>query len=119
MQHPPHTPALRRLRAALRLVPPGPHRRFPPELREELAAYVRERLACGVSRAMVASELGVSAPTVSRLGARPAMQALVPVRIVGDHKRPQALVTVRGPCGLVIEGLDVVGVAALLKEVAT
>jgi transposase-like protein len=118
MQNPTQPHALRRLRASLRLVPPGPRRRFPPELRAELAVYARERLAQGVSQARVASELGVSAPTVARLGGRAAPRALVPVRVVEDDAPPRVAITVRGPCGLVIEGLDVAGVAALLREVS-
>lgn len=118
MQNPPPTPALRRLRAALRVAPPGPRRRFPPALRDEMASYVRERLAHGASQAQVAAELGVSAPTVARLGARTATRALVPVRVVEPQEPPRATVTVRGPYGFVIEGLDVAGVAALLKAVS-
>lgn len=118
MQKPPPSPTLRRLRAALRVAPPGPRRRFPPALREEMASYIRERLAQGASKTHVAAELGVSAPTVARLGARPATRALVPVRVVEEQEPARWTVTVRGPYGLVIEGLDVRGVAALLKAVS-
>lgn len=118
MQNPPPSPALRRLRAALRVAPPGPRRRFPPALRQEMASYVRERLAQGASKTQVAAELGVSGPTVARLEARTATPALVPVRVVEEQEPARGTVTVRGPYGLVIEGLDVAGVAALLRAVS-
>ena len=106
----------------------GPQRRYPTKLRREIASYARVRLAQGVARATVCEELGVSSPTVVRIlseaetrrsgaATREAVAgspAIRPVRVVAEAIDSRRLV-VRGPGGVVVEGLDLAGVVSVLR----
>ena len=109
----PKNTEVRQVRAALAQLP-SQGRRFPPEVRAAVERYARRRTAEGATNLAVARELGVSAPTISRALARQS-RMFVPVRVVPEAAAP---VIVRGPCGVVIEGLDVAGVAKLLVELS-
>jgi phytoene dehydrogenase-like protein len=115
-----------RIRAAVDRLTQGPQRRYPGRLRRQIADYAQVRMAAGASRALVVGELGVSDPTLSRLLADEAPRPrLRPVRVVADPgpATPQgaaasAMLTVRAPGGVVIEGLDVGGIVALVRALA-
>lgn len=44
--------------------------------------------------------------------------AFVPVRVVDDQRSPASPVRVHGPRGIVVEGLDVAGVAELVRALS-
>jgi len=110
--------SLRQLRSALSDLPKGGHRRFPPELREALAAYVAARSSSDVSNKKLAAELGVSHPTIAKLRGKVPLRGLVPVQVIAEGAAGSSLVIVRAPGGLVIEGLDVAGMASLIKAMS-
>jgi hypothetical protein len=91
-------------------------RRYPASLRKRLASYVLahpERSALTLAR-----KLDMAPQTLERFvaGASP---MLVPVRVVDDvSPSPSSAIVVRGPRGIVVEGLDVTGVAELMKALA-
>ena len=90
-------------------------RRYPAALRARLTSFVRshpERSIRSIARA-----LDVAPQTLARIAAA-AAPVLVPVRIVDDAPAAGVRVHVRGPRGIVIEGLDLAGVAALIRELA-
>lgn len=99
----------------------GGQRRYPARLRARIVEYCRDRLQEGVSLTSVSSELGVSYPTLSRLLKEPERPRLRRVRISAPQAAAsdvRAAVVVRGPSGIVIEGLDVAGVAALVRALS-
>lgn len=89
-------------------------RRYPPELQTRLAAVVRAHSELSLSS--LARRLDMAQQTLSRL-ATSAPAAFVPVRVVGEPAGSTA-VRVYGPRGLVVEGLDVAGVAELLRALS-
>ena len=106
---------LQRIRAALAARPKGPGRRITPEVRHWIACYAHRRAAEGASRVGVAREVGVSDETLVRvLKAEPADE-LVPVRVALESSCSP---TVRGPGGLTIEGLDIEGLAGLIRALS-
>jgi transposase-like protein len=88
-------------------------RRYPAALRAKLARLVRAR---GSPISTLARALGMAPQTLARIAAAE-VPTLVPVRVVAETSAAQTM-RVLGPRGVVIEGLDVAGVAALLKELA-
>ena len=80
-----------------------------------MARYARRRLAGGLSRGAVARELGVGDPTLARMLREEPPGEFVPVRASTPSEEPAATMTVRGPGGLTIEGLDIDGLVALLR----
>ena len=57
----------RQIHRAVASLRSGSQRRYPAELRAQIAAYARERLGRGISRGQICEELGVSDPTLVRL----------------------------------------------------
>ena len=106
---------LQRIKAALGERPKGPGRRIAPEVRSLIARYARRRLAAGTSRVAIAAELGVGDGTVARVLQTAAEVELVPVRLTSEGL---SSATVRGPGGLTIEGLDIEGLAALIRALS-
>ncbi len=110
-----------RIRADVASLTAGPQRRYPAALRRRIAAYARARLAQGASRGQVGVELGVSDPTLVRLlGEQRPTPRLRPVRVVSTREPAMggSSVLVRAPGGVVIEGLDPAGIAALLRALS-
>lgn len=107
---------LPRLREAVASLRSGPQRRYPTALRRRLAVYIRARLAGGGLQTAICEELGIGSPTFKTLQRESNSKAprLRAVRVV-EPQAPSPAVTVRGPGGLVIEGLDLDGVAQLLR----
>ena len=109
------------LRTAISSLTAGNRRRYPPALRARIARYAQLRLDGGDTRASVCADLGVSDPTLTRIldEARP---RLVPVDVVrpvtSAPEAQQRALVLRTPSGIVVEGLDVTGVAALLRALA-
>lgn len=101
-------------RAILALDATKQRRRYPATLRTRLGALVRahpERSVVSLARA-----LDMAPQTLARIVASTST-ALVPVRVVEDPVE-RAVVRVRGPRGIVVEGLDVAGVAALVRALS-
>ncbi len=98
----------------------GAQRRYPPELRSEIADYSRERVECGVALSRVGSEIGVSHPTLLRIVDEmpPRMRRVRVARPRATQLEPRVSIVVRGPAGLVIEGLEIEGVAALFQALS-
>ena len=91
-------------------------RRYPDHLRARLAELVAAHPEH--STASLARELDMAPATLQRMVA--AVAPLVPVRVVGTGPRsaPRSNLIVRGPAGLVVEGLDLSAVAELIRALA-
>ena len=101
-------------RAVLALASTKQRRRYPAALCTRLLSFVRahpERSVVALARS-----LDMAPQTLARIVASSSM-ALVPVRIIEDVPE-HADVRVHGPRGIVVEGLDVAGVAALIKALS-
>ena len=98
----------------------GAQRRYPAQLRSRIADYGRARIEGGAALTRVSVEIGVSHPTLVRiLDEKPARMRRVRVaRPKATKAEPSAAVVVKGPGGLVIEGLDVGGLAALVRALS-
>ena len=96
----------------------GAGRRYPAELRRQGAAYLVARRAAGAKTSAVLRELCVRRDTLAgwskRAGAI-AKPRFVPVRVV---EGPATRIVIHGPLGLRVEGLDLAGVAELLRRLA-
>ena len=116
-----------RLRRRIEEVGPrGRGARIPEDLREEIGAYARERVAEGGRIREIASEVGVSRESVRRWMSLPRRRRarlesgddhtaaeVVPVSVV-CAETPDTLVVVTTD-GHRVEGLNVTGAAALLR----
>ena len=97
------------------LGPRGPGSRVPELLRSDITAYARERQAGGASLEEIAAEVGLTRETIRNwLRSAKADRELVPVAIVPEIVEGAAIVVV-SPQGYRVEGLDVAGVATLLR----
>jgi transposase-like protein len=108
---------LRALRREISRRESGPGRRYEPELRARMVAWVAARRRGGASFATVASELSLPKQTVRRLSesseSSPSAARLLPVSVVPDLT-PQ-LVRVVGPSGFFVDALTLEQAAALLR----
>lgn len=96
----------------------GPGRRYPAELRRRGAEYLRARQAGGAPLSAVLRELGMRRETLAGWAAPAepkARRRFVPVTVM---KAPAGRIVVHGPGGVRVEGLDVAGVADLLRRLA-
>lgn len=94
----------------------GAGKRYPAEVRGQGAAYLAARRAAGVPMSAVLRELGLRRDTLARWveQAPAARPRFVPVSVVEEA----AGIVVHGPRGVRVEGLDVAGVAELLRRLA-
>jgi hypothetical protein len=95
----------------------GAGRRYPAEVRQRGAAYLAARKAAGAPMSAVLRELGLRRDTLVRWigpGEPKARPRFVPVAVVEEP----AGIVVHGPCGVRVEGLDIAGVAELLRRLA-
>lgn len=91
----------------------GRGRPYPKGLRDELMQYLRARRAAGAKLETIGAEIGVPWKTLSRWsGPQRRRKAFRRVEVVA----PSAVVTVHGPHGVRIEGLDLDGLAELLRR---
>lgn len=122
MAHCSLSPNGRRIRDEVAGLASGRQRRYPARLQRMIVNYAKARLHEGVARVQVCTELGVSDPTLCRLLDRQAQNPrLRPVRVVADAAAVAAevrKVVVKAPGGIVVEGLDIVGVAALVRALS-
>jgi hypothetical protein len=96
----------------------GPGRRYPEELRRRGAAYLRARQAAGAPLSAILRELGVRRETLAGWAAPAAGKTrprFVPVTVM---EAPAGRIVVHGPGGVRVEGLDLAGVADLLRRLA-
>ena len=108
-------------------------RRYPAQLRAEVLRHARARMSAGVSLRAVCEELDVGEPTLTRfLNAEKPVPVLAPapspspkpapkfarVRVVEKVAAPTTAISVKGPCGLIIEGLATAQLAELVRELA-
>ena len=95
----------------------GPGRRYPVELRRRGAEYLRARQAVGAPLSAILRELGVRRATLAGWAAPAKADTkprFVPVSVIEEATR----IVVHGPRGVRIEGLDLAGVADLLRRLA-
>lgn len=101
--------------------PRGAGRRYPPAARRLAVEYSRRQRAAGTSVEAISRELGVKRHTLVAWTAAAREIAtsprFVPVSVVADAATPSKIV-VHGPGGVRIEGLDLAGVAELLRRLA-
>jgi hypothetical protein len=92
---------------------------YSTELRREVTEYLRARIAEGGSPYAVSREIGVSQSSLGRwlrAKRRPRRPGFVPVAIAEEAVHRSDGIVVHGPGGLRIEGLDVDGLVALLRQ---
>jgi hypothetical protein len=93
---------------------------YPPELRRDIESYLRDRLGDGGSPYSVARELGISQTTLTRWklqGRRdPGLPHLRPVSVLPAPPTFAGALSVHGPHGLRVEGLDLDAVAELIRR---
>ncbi len=105
-----------RLRRRVSRYPRDGGRRFPPDLKAELTLFARAEAEAGISAAQIARSLGVSGPTVRRwLVSSPPGTLLA----VGSVEMPTRSFRVTLPGGVVVEGLDLAGVAELSRALTS
>jgi hypothetical protein len=90
-------------------------RRYPAALRARLAAVVRAHPERGL--ASLAHDLDMAPQTLERI-ASSTRARLVPVRVLAGSAQRGAGVVVHGPRGITVEGLDVLGVAELIRALS-
>lgn len=105
-----------------RLGPRGPSRRFPEDLKQRVARWVRSELDRGVGAAAAAEQVGIPWESISRwIGRRPQLDRppkLRPVRVVESAR---AVVSgaagpiLKSPNGFIVEGLDVPSLVEMLR----
>jgi hypothetical protein len=102
-------------RAIVALGPRGRGRPYPRDLLAKLIAYTAARREQGAKLLEIGNELGISWRSLSRWLAERAISGagFQPVRVA--QPRPSHVV-VRGPHGIVIEGLDLEGIAELVQR---
>jgi len=104
-----------------KLGPRGRGRAYPKGLLEKLLSYTVARRRQGASIVEVAAEVGINFRTLARwLGVRKAARferVDVVAAPVTTAASVAASIVVHGPCGLRIEGLDLAGVAELVRRV--
>ena len=109
---------VRALRAAVLKARRKKRGAFPSSLQRQLLSYAERRWAEGASTPTVAAEIGVNRHTLAywrahqRAGAK-----LRRVRVV-ESETGSGEVVVHGPGGVRIEGLDLDGVAELLRRLS-
>lgn len=81
-------------------------------------AHVAERRGAGDKVVDLAEELGLSALTVRRWLKRESASLFRPISIFEARVESRGRIVVHGPRGLRIEGLDVAGVAELLRRLS-
>jgi transposase len=111
--------------AVSKLGPRGRTTPYPKDLREEAVAYAQERRAKGATWGGIARELGIGidsltkwARAAERSPAKPAFRqvALAQEEVVAGAAGSGLVV--HGPGGVRVEGLDVAGVAELLRRLS-
>lgn len=97
-------------------------RRYTPELRARVLAWAKGRRAEGASVATLCGEIGIGEPTLRKLlepgerrASRKKAAGFARVKVVAPAPK---MVLVRGPGGLVVEGLSLEGVAELMRRLA-
>ena len=98
----------------LEVGPRGRGRPYPKGLLEQVLSYTVARRRQGAELLAVGAELGISWKTLQRwLGGKRKERQFERVEVVAP---PTHVLTVHGPRGLRIEGLDVDGVAELVRR---
>lgn len=98
--------------AILELGERGRGRAYPKQLRAEIVEYARARRAAGITLEALGDELSMPWRTIARWLPGGRAKTFRPVEIVD---RPREIV-VYGPRGLRIDGLDVEGIAELVRR---
>lgn len=104
-------------KAIAALSPLKQRRRYSPELRAEVLRYARTAIAAGRARSAVSKELDIGEPTLARFLKARAASGFQQVRLV-ESPEPRTTISVKGPCGLVIEGLTPSDLAELVRRLA-
>jgi hypothetical protein len=107
---------IRKLRAALARRESGRGRRFAAELRSQISGIGRRLRGEGASWSEIGATLGVPTATAQRLCESDA-PGFARVEVVDDVVAVGGLVVVT-PSGFRVEGLDVSGVATLIRQLA-
>lgn len=105
-------------KAIAALSPIKQRRRYPAALRAQVLRYAKSAIATGRSRTAICEELDIGEPTLTRfLKVRPD-PTFQRVRVVDQPPERPAQVSVKGPCGLVIDGLSVAELAELVRRLS-
>ena len=101
------------------LGPKSPSRRFPEALRRRIVAWAESRRASGVETAELEERVGIPWTSLSKWMRRPSSRPSSPsplksVSVVQARAVGQPIL--KTPSGLIVEGLDVEGLAELLRR---
>lgn len=96
------------------LAPTKNRRRYSPSLRARIVAVVRAHPERGILS--LAAALDMAPQTLERI-VDSARSPILPVAVI-DDRSTNASTLIRGPRGIVVEGLDVNGVAALIRALS-
>lgn len=95
----------------------GRGKRYPRPLLEKMLSYTVARRRQGATLLAVGGEIGMNWKTLARwVGQRKAAPRFERVQVAVPTAAPASAVVVHGPRGLRIEGLDVGGVAELVRR---
>lgn len=98
--------------------------RYPKSLRTRALAYTRARQTEGASIHKIAAEIGLAPHTLHNWLSPPsstAASASAPfqrVELLPSRPQPAPTLRIHGPCGLVIDGLDLDTLADLLRRLS-
>ena len=95
-------------------------RRYDERLTKQIVAHARLRQSDGASLRGIGAELGVSPPTLAKMLGRESK--LIPVRVVSERTARSSRskeYLLRGPGGVVVEGLSLEDIAEILSRMAS
>jgi len=99
------------------LGPRGAGKRYPKGLLEKLLSYTVARRRQGATLVTIGEEVGMSWKTLARwMGGRKSRARFERVEVIEPVAVVARPLIVHGPRGLRVEGLDVAGVAELLRK---
>lgn len=100
------------------LGPKSPSRRFPEQLKARLAGWARARRAAGIATAEIEQRLGIPWTSLAKWMApsvrAPPSPKLRPVQVATAGEGAQPILRTAG--GYIVEGLDIEGLALLLRR---
>jgi transposase len=98
---------------------------YPKKLRDEAVDYARERREQGTTWRLVAGELGIGIDSLTnwarlaeRRGAKPEFRQVALKQAEVAVSGPGGALVVHGPGGVRVEGLDVAGLAELMRRLS-
>jgi len=106
------------LRRAVARLQRGRRERFPKDLRSKLIAYIHGRRDAGATLEQIGEEIGVNCKTVANWVSRARKRSSFCRVEVAQEQGVAGALTVRGPCGVRVEGMAITDLVDLLRRLA-